>query len=635
MSRGIGPPGRALLLLRWTLPARFQESILGDLEEEWEEQLNLAPRRAWAWFWFQTLGLVARFLGESFVSKLSLSSRRDWRQSPRPQQGDGFMEGLWNDVRFATRMLGRSPGVAAVSVLTLALGIGANAAIFSVVNALLLKPLPLPDSNELITLVGHSNEGRRQWISYPDFLDLQRQSKLLSAMSAFVPQSVNLTGREEPTRVRGGFVSAGFFEVVAVEPSQGRGFRPGEDLPGAERVCVLQHESWRSLFGGDPVILGKMLILNNEPFTVVGVMPQGFRFPFDEIEVWMTFQHWPVFAQNQNYKNRGSGLVGPIARLKKGVTPEEARAELGTIAAQLARHYPEAGEGRGVVVQRLQEVVVSDLRQSVLVMLGVVVFVLLIACANVANLLLSRAAARQKEIAMRAALGAGRARLVRQLLTETCLVWLIGGAFGLIAGRWGIDALLASAPGDLPGGITVRLDLTVLTYTFGVTILTGILFGLIPALRYSKPNLVEFFKEGGRAGAEGAQRTGVRSALVVSQVALTMVLLVGSGLMIRSFRQLTRVETGFKVEKLLTMEYRLPRNKYPEGKQQWEFHRLVAERVRAVSGVRSASLIRALPFSGNGGSLAFELPGRPKPAAGQALRAPQVFRFSCKYVYFH
>lgn len=518
------------------------------------------------------------------------------------------METLWNDLRYGTRMLLRTPAFTIVAILTLGLGIGANTAIFSVVNTLLIKPLPLPDSERLVSTIGMNKQGRRQFISFPDFQDFQKQTQLFEGFSAWVPQSVNLTGQVEPQRVRGGFVSDNFFQVLGVEPALGRGFRAGEDTPGAELVCVLQYETWQKLFGGDPGLLGKSLTLNNRPYTVVGVMPQGFKFPADEIELWMPHHSWPVFAAN--YQQRAAGLVAPFGKLKKGVTLAQGRAELETIASRLAQQYPEAGEARRIFIEPLRDYVVSPVRDMALVLMGAVGFVLLIACANVANLMLARAAARQKEVATRAALGAARARIVRQMLTETGLLWVAGGLLGFAIGRGALSALMQAAPGPLPGGLQPALDATVMGFAFGVTILTGILFGMIPALRFSHPNLSETLKEGGRAG-ESTTKTRLRGALVVAQVSLTLVMLVGAGLMIRSFQKLTQVDVGFRTDHLLTLEYRLPQNKYPEGAQQWEFHRRVVERVRALPGVRAASVIRAVPFGGNGSNANFEIPGKP------------------------
>ncbi len=532
------------------------------------------------------------------------------------------METFWNDVRYGARMLLKTPMFTFVAVLTLALGIGANTAIFSVVNAVVLQPLPLPDSDRLFTGIGLNKEGRQQYFSYADFEDLRASANLVEAYSAFVPQSVNLTGRDEPQRVRGGFVSDNFFKVVGVEPAIGRGFLPGkDDAEGTENVCIVQHETWQGLFGGDPKLLGKSLILNNEPFTVVGILPPGFRFPFDEIEVWMPHHTWPPFrsvAAQGGLTNRKAGLVAGGGRLKPGVTLAQAETEFKSILARLSKEFPEAGE-RSAALKPLKAEVIESVQQPILVLLGAVAFVLLIACANVANLMLSRAAARSRELATRAALGAGRGRLVSQLLTETGLLWIAGGVGGLLLGRWGLELLMAAAPDQLPGGIVPRLDGTVFAFALGLTVLTGVLFGMIPALRFSSPNVAAALKEGGRTGSEGAARTRLRAALLVAQVALTLILLVGAGLMLRSFQRLLHVDVGFQPQNLLTMEYRLPQNKYPEGAQQWEIHRRIIERVREVPGVLSASLIRGLPFSGNGGRVNFEIVGQPPTEEG--LRA--------------
>jgi predicted permease len=527
------------------------------------------------------------------------------------------MSTIGQDIQSAFRRFAHRPLFAVVVIATLALGIGANTAIFSIVNALLLAPLPLPEADRLVAIRGLDRDGRGTYPSFPDFQDLRRDARSYTAMTAFVPQSVNLTGRAEPQRIRGGFVSESFFDVVGVRPAVGRGFRSGEDEIGAEGVCVLNHDAWQRVFGGDSSIVGRTIVLNNAPFTVVGIMPAGFRFPFDEVEVWIPHHHWPPFAPN--YQNRAAPLVGPIARLGDGVSLEEARAELAAIAARLARDYPEAGEGRTLAARRLREVLVQDMESAALVLLGAVSLVLLIASANVANLMLAQTASRMREIATRAALGAGRGRIVRQLLTETMALWTLGGIAGVGVGWWTLDALTAAAPLTLPGGLEARLDATVLAYTLAVTAVTGFVFGLLPALRFSRPDVADALKEGGRGG-EAAAPTRLRSSLTVAQLAVSLVLLAGAGLMLRSFGRLTQVDLGFRAEGLLTMEYRLPRNKYPEGAQQAEFHRRVVERVRQLPGVRAATVVRALPLSGNGESVAFELPDRPRPSGGAALR---------------
>jgi len=521
------------------------------------------------------------------------------------------MSQLWMDVRHAARVFGRQPVLASIVVMTLALGIGGNAAIFSVANALLLQPLPLPGPERLVVLSGHDRDGQETYISFPDFQDLEHDATLVEGFTAFVPQSVNLTGRPEPERVRGGFVSEEFFDVVGVPPSQGRGFRPGDDALGAPGVCVLTHESWQRVFAGDAGVVGREIVLNNAPFTVVGVMPAGFRFPFDEVEVWIPLHHWPVFAGN--YQSRSHGLVGPLARLKPGVSLAQLRAELDTLGARLARSYPEAGEGRGFLMTPLREAVVADVRTATLILLGAVTLVLLIACANVANLLLSHTASRLRELATRVALGAGRGRIVRQLVSENLMLWLVGGLAGIVLAHWGLAALLATAPVELPAGIHPSISPAVLAYALALTAFSGLGFGLLPALRFSRPNVFEAMKDGARGAGEGPGRTRLRSVLVVSQLALTLLLLAGAGLMLRSLENLTRVPLGYRADSLLTMEYRLPANKYPDGAQQWQFHKAVAERVRSLPGVRAASVVRALPFSGNRASVGFEAPEQPAP----------------------
>jgi len=529
------------------------------------------------------------------------------------------MGGLIADLRQGARQFLRRPGLAAVVILTLTLGVGANVAIFSVVDALLLRPLPLPAAERLVYILGLNKEGRRTAISYPDFVDLRDEVRSFEGLTAFAPQSVNLTGRDEPTRVRGGFVSDTFFDVVGVKPAVGRGFEPGEDTPGAEPVCVVQHEAWQGVFGGDPAFLGSTVMLNNRAFTVVGIMPAGFRFPFDEVEVWLPHHHWPVYAGSA--EKRGVGLVAPIGRLGPGVRVEQADAEMRAAVGRLAAVYPEAGEGRSAFVRPLRDVVVADVKPAVLVLMGAVSLLLLIACANVANLMLAFGSSRLREIATRLALGASRWRLVRQLLTETLLLWILAGAFGLVAAQWTLAAVLAAAPGSLPGGVEPAVDGGALAYAAVVVVATGLLFGLLPALRFTRPEAASSLREGARGGSDGPGRTRLRAALVVGQIAVTLVLLTGAGLLVRSFARLQQVDVGYRAEGLLTMEYRLPANKYPEGSQQSAFHRRVVERVREVPGVVSASVVRALPFSGNGGSVTFELPDRPLAPEGSGYRA--------------
>jgi putative ABC transport system permease protein len=526
------------------------------------------------------------------------------------------METFGQDLRYGARLLIQRPVFTLMALLTLGVGVGVNTAIFSVVNALLIRPLPYSDPGQLVVVFSSTPQSRRSWVSYHDLQDWRAQAQSFSEITAFAPQSVNLTGIEEPVRVRGGFVSSNFLNMLGVEPTLGRGFLPGEDAPGGDRVVVLNDGLWRGRYGGDPEVLGQKMILNGEVFTIVGVMPDSFRFEWDEIEVWIPFPYFPNFAND-----RRSGSAGVIARMKPGVGFEQARAEMETVARRLAEQYPDTNKDRGVALTTLRETLVEDVRPSLLVLLAAVIFVLLIACANVGNLLLSRAVSRQKELALRAALGATRGRIIRQLLTEAALLSVMGGALGLLLGWWGTRLLVSLSPGGLPGGAQASLDATVFGFTLAISLLSGIVFGLAPALKFSRPDLIETLKEGGRASGDGAARNRVRAILVVSQVGLAMVLLIGSGLMIKSLRKLVEVDPGFDAGSLLTLEYRLPRNKYPEGKQQWEFHRQVVERVRSLPGVRSAALVRGLPFSGNGGSTNFVIPGRPEPPSGMEPRA--------------
>jgi len=523
---------------------------------------------------------------------------------------------LWQDVRYGLRMLTRNPGFTLVAVLALALGVGANTAIFSVVNAVLLRPLPYPDPDQLALVFARTPREPREFVSYPDFEDWRAQSRSFEKLSAYVPQSVNLTGRDEPARLLGGFASADFLPMLGVTAAQGRLFLPGEDQPGAERVAVVTHALWQNRLGADPRLIGSALTLNGQPFTVVGILPEGFQFTWGDAEVYLPLPHYPNFSLE---RQRTSAAA--IGRLKPGVTLGQAQAEMETIAGRLAAQYPETNADRGVTLVRLHDYMVERLRPSLLVLLGAVGFVLLISCANVANLQLARATARGSELAVRAALGASRARLMRQLLTESLLLALAGGGAGLLLGAWGVDVLAKYSPVLLPEGTRVSLDQTVLVFTLLVASLTGLISGLAPALRFSRPDLQEALKEGGRGAGEAGRRSRLRGSLVVVQVALALVLLIGSSLFIQSFALLTRVDPGFKPTNLLTLEYRVPQNKYPEGRQQWEFHRQVVERIRSLPGVEAASAVMAIPHGGNFGSTTFVPLDRPEPPRGAEPRA--------------
>ena len=605
------PPNLAIRLLSRILPPHQREVILGDLEEE-----RLALKEGSLWYWKQTLSIAPRYILENYRGR-SRQTARNLDQS----KGDGIMAALWNDILYGIRSLRKAPLFTLVSVLTLALAIGATTAIFSVVNALLIQSLPMPNADRIVTLIGKDASDRNQYISYPDFEDLRRQTQRFEGFSAVVTQSVNLTGRAQPDRVRGGFVSDNFFQLMGVKPVLGRSFVPGvDDQENAERVCILQHETWQNMFGSDPALLGKTLQLNNEAFTVIGILPKGFRFPIDEVQVWIPNHHGPYYRgklKDGTLQKRSEEAVAPFGTLKPGVDLDQGAAEIRSIFQNLSKQYPEAGK-RSAVVTTLRDEVVGDVKQMVLVLLGAVLFVLLIACTNVANLMLSRASSRQREFATRAALGAGRRELVRQLFTETSLLWMAGCIAGLIIGKGVLALLLAAAPADLPGGVVARLDVTVFLFAFCITALTAIFFGLIPAIRFANPNLIDAVKEGSRSGS--VRRSRLRTALVIGQVALTLILLLGSALMLRSFERLTAVKVGFQPENLLTMEYRLPVNKYPEPEQQSMTHKQILEAIQRLPGVRNAALMEGLPFSGNGGTSKFQIPGLTDPKSDLMTR---------------
>jgi putative ABC transport system permease protein len=528
---------------------------------------------------------------------------------------ESHMNTVWQDLRYGARMLLKKPGFTLIAMLTLALGIGANTAIFSVVNAALIRPLPYHNPDRLIFLGTTMASGGQDLLSLDEMREFQTQSQSLEDLGGFMSQSVNLTGGERPDRVRGAYATANFFEVFNLRPVVGRMFAPGEDRPGAEKVVVVNERIWRERLGGDSNLAGKKLILNGEPFNVIGVAPSSFRQPFDtEVEIWMGAAAFPGNTAQRNFR-----FLGGLGHLKPGVDESHAQAEMNTIASQMALAYPVENAGRGARVQYLREYMAGGLRRMLYLLFASVGVILLIACANLANLLLARGLARRREIAVRAAMGAGKWRLIRQLLTEASLLSLAGGGLGVLLAQWGLAAL-QRLPQNFVRSEDVRVDTIVLLFTLAVAIVTGWLFGLAPAMQLARPELNTILKDGGRGG-EGAKWNRMRGAFVVIQVALSLLLLIGGGLLIRSFEKLLRVDPGFDPENLLTLEYRLPRNKYRQREAQWNFHRQVVERIRELPGVKSASLVRGLPFSGNGGDTEIILPDREIPPKGKGPRA--------------
>jgi putative ABC transport system permease protein len=525
------------------------------------------------------------------------------------------METLMKDIRYGVRMLLKKPGFTLVAVITLALGIGANAAIFSVVNTVLLRPLPFKEPERLMMIRETKLPQFPEFSIAPgNFLDWKKQNTVFERLVAFRGSSFNLIGTGDPERLRGMAVTEGFFATLGVQPQLGRDFLPEEDQPGHNNVMILSHGLWQRRFGGDPKILNQTLTLDGQSYTVIGVMAPAFRIEGRDTELWT-----PMAFTAQQAQNHGGHSLSAIGQLKPGVTVDQARTEMSTIAGRLAAQYP-VNVGWNVKIMPLLEFTVRSIKPALLVLLGAVAFVLLIACANVANLLLGRAAGRQKEIAIRTALGAGRWRIVRQLLTESVMLSLAGGAVGLLLAKWGMDLLLKLAPQDLPRMSDVSLDGRVLAFTVAVTLLTGVIFGLVPALQASKPNLNETMKDAGRGSTEGGRRQLIRNSLVVLEVASALVLLVGAGLMIKSFWQLQKVDPGFNPDNALSVSVALPRNKYPEDHQQAAFFQQLIEKVGALPGVQAVGASNVVPLSDNDFVLAFEIDGRPPlpPGAGQS-----------------
>jgi predicted permease len=521
------------------------------------------------------------------------------------------MHTLLNDIRFAARMLLKKPLFTFVAILTLALGIGANTAIFSVVNAVLIRSMPYHKADQLVVITASTPSGDRDMLSVAELEDYRAGIQSIENIVGMQSQSVNVTGTDRPDRIRGSFVSSNYFEFFNLKPIVGRTFVAGEDKQGAEKLVVVNEKMWRERLNGDSNLEGKKLILNNEPYTVIGVITSSFKQPLDpDVEAWMPLAYFPG-----NSGERDARFLMGMGHLKPGVPLRQASAEGSTVAAQMAAAYPKENGGRGTNVELYREIMLRDTRPALLLLFAAVAVILLIACANLANLLLARGLARQREIAVRAAMGATRWRLARQLFTETTLLSLMGGIAGVLLATWGLRALL-KLPQNFVNVEDAKLEWSVLLFALGVSVITGWLFGLAPALQLARPKLQSFLQEGTRGGGEGARWNRVRGGFVVFQVALSLLLLVNAGLLIKSFNKLLNVNVGFQPQQLLSLEYRLPRNKYSKDDVQWNFHKRVTEQVRQIPGVESVALVRGLPFSGNGGTVRVIFPDRELPAKG-------------------
>ena len=525
-------------------------------------------------------------------------------------RGGGWLESLWQDLRYGARTLIKQPGFTLIAIVTLALGIGANTAIFSVVNEVLLRPLPFPEAERLVVLAGQGKDSLiGSGVAYPDYIDWRVRTQSFEEMACFLNTSFNLTGVEPAVEVSGRRVNWNFFQLLGVKPQLGRLFAEPDDQPGAAPVALISHSLWQEKFGGDPMVISQTISLHGNPFEVIGVLPPRFEL-LRRDDIFVPLGEW--LTPDHNLLKRGNQFpLYVLGRLKRGVTVERARTELAGVAAQLAQEYPQTNSNRHATAVRVADLQVENVRPILLVLLGAVGCVLLIACVNVANLMLVRAAGRERELAVRLALGAGRSRIVRQLLTESLLIAALGGAAGLLLGAWGIHSLTVLVPSDLVQLDQVRLNQNVLLFTLAVSLLTGLLFGLLPALHAVRTDLNTALKEGGRSTA-GSAWERARKGMLVAEVALALVLLVGAGLMLRSLQQLTRADPGFKAEKLLTVTFSLPGKTY-NGEQRLAFFRECQARVAALPGVQGVAFAMSLPILGSNWNSRFIVANKPVP----------------------
>ncbi|AGY60600.1 ABC transporter permease [Gloeobacter kilaueensis] len=581
-------------------------------------------------------GLFLRLYPSEFQQEYADEMQQVFRQAYREQREDsGGRAALWcaatfgdlvmtaikeqlqvlqQDLRYGWRMLIKNPGFTAVAVLTLALGIGANTAIFSVVNAVLLRTLPYPEPEQLVQVFeSQLQQGLEKGaVSPPNYLDWRQQNRVFTNIAVYNTDQFSFKSGSQPERLNGAFISADFFKTLGVRPLLGRDLSPEEEKTGHDRVVLLSYRLWQERFGGNPAVLGRVITLQARPYTVIGVLPPGFAFPRDKTEIWV-----PLAFGEAKMQERDSHFLNGIARLKPGISLAQASAQMDVVSAALARQYPDSNTNRKALLVPLYEQLVGKIRPALLLLLAAVAAVLLIACANVANLLLSRAVSRQKEIAVRTALGASRARILRQLLTESILLALLGALLGLGFALLGLKMLVATIPRSLPRIDQIALDGPVLVFTLAVAVLSAVLFGLAPALQVSKTDFNEALKDGGRGATSSRERNRVRDLLVVSEVALALMLLVSAALLTQSFLNLQNVKPGFRPEQVVTATLSLPLARYPEERQQITFFDRLIERVQTLPGVESVSVVNTLPLGGSDSSVTLLVEGQSRPKPGQ------------------
>jgi putative ABC transport system permease protein len=605
---------RVLLL---TFPRRTRRAFGDDMVQMFEAQLVEArakghsPLRVW-------MRAVSDALWHGGAERMGIIGDRARAAGRELRRWRWWMFAIAQDLRYALRMLATQPSLTLVALLTLALGIGANTAIFSAVDTLLLRPLPYTEPDRLAMIwEKRAAEGVLNNVVAPaDYLDWAKMNTTFESTAAYVSITIDLTGTGEPTRLSAGVVSPAFFDVLKVQPALGRKFRPEEAINGQNGVAILSHGLWVNRFGSDPAVIGRKITLGGNPIEVVGVLPATFEFPDASVELWAPL----VLEGGSEPPARANHFLAVYGRLKPGVTIEQARADLDRVAAVLTKQYPNTNARHGAYVNPLRDELTNPVKSGLLLLLGAVGFVLLIACVNVANLLLARAAARRREVAVRAALGAGRGRLAAQALTESLLLGCLGGLAGLLVARWGIDLLRNVAPAGaaVVGLGRLGLDLRVLAFAFALSVLTSILFGLLPAWQFAKADLNETLKDGGRS--PGGVRRRLRLALVVSEIALASLLLVGAGLTLRSFQTIMRADAGFNMQGTLTALIALPGARYRGEEQLLTAFDSIAERFRSIPGVRSVGSINVLPLGGGDGRRGIMVEGY-EPAPNDPTRA--------------
>ena len=525
------------------------------------------------------------------------------------------MDSLIKDIRYGLRSLLKRPGFTAIALIALALGIGANTAIFSLVNAVVLQPLPFPDSDRLVWVYGNiRNAGNRASVSPLDFLDFRSQNKTFEqfAASGTLPLQRNLTGDGEPERLTASGVTGNYFQAFGVVPALGRGFSLENEKTGQDQVTVLSHALWQKRFAGDPNIIHKTIMLDGKACEVIGVMPAGLRLP-QAADLWVPL----TFDVDPDMKQRKAHFLRPIGRLKPGVSLAQAQADTDVIARQLEQQFPDSNTGWNLRLLSLRDQLIGNSKTPLFILFGAVGFVLLIACANVANLLLVRAAARQKEIALRTALGASRLRILRQMITESLLLAILGGALGALLATWGVELLVSLSEGSLPPTAKIKVDGTVLAFTLLISLLTGLVFGLAPAFRTMKLDLIDSLKDGARGAGENTLRNRTRSLLVVFESAVAVILLIGAGLLIRSLIELQQVNPGFDSNNVLTLRVDLARKKYDTPEKAANFFQELETRIGNLPGVEAVGFVTELPLSGQLNDLPFTVEGRPPVSPDQ------------------